>query len=84
MQIMEIYHALTVKIFYHHDSGKTQPKDTKPNFGKAAFTKLLHLSVVVLSMRKRNCRKLYHQKQDWDTLHNMNSKCIFTIHSKGS
>jgi len=44
-------------MFDNHDSGKIQPRDTKPNFGKAEFTRLFHLSVEVLSMRGRNCRQ---------------------------
>jgi hypothetical protein len=35
-------------------------------------------------MRRRNCRQLYYQMQNWDTLHNLYSKSKFTIHNEGS
>ena len=54
------------------------------NFGKAAFTELLHLSIEVLSLRRRNFRKLYYQQQNWNTLHNLYSIPILTIHNTGS
>jgi hypothetical protein len=63
---------------------KLSLKTLNQMFGKSAFTKLFHLFVEVLNIRRRNCWQLCFKIQNWDTLHNLYSKSKLTIHIEGS